>query len=125
MEDRGVYDAEDPYGPFTCAQCGTEYDELEELDPKPEHESDDAVQRIFDIMESALALAGYEVLDGDHDSFIIRYATGDADFEIKVSKLIAKRNSSSCRGSLCTPANIKKKGQNNHVYKTRTHQIMG
>lgn len=24
-----IYDAETPYGPFTCTKCGTEYDELE------------------------------------------------------------------------------------------------
>lgn len=25
-----IYDAETHYGPFTCTECGTEYDELEE-----------------------------------------------------------------------------------------------
>ncbi len=25
-----IYDAEKPYGPFTCVCCGTEYDELTE-----------------------------------------------------------------------------------------------
>ena len=34
QEDLGVYDAEDPYGPFTCTQCGAEYGELDELDAK-------------------------------------------------------------------------------------------
>ena len=23
-----IYDAEDPYGPFQCVECGAEYDEL-------------------------------------------------------------------------------------------------
>lgn len=34
LEDKGIYDSEYPYGPFTCTQCGTEYDELEDLDQK-------------------------------------------------------------------------------------------
>lgn len=25
-----IYDSEHPYGPFTCTQCGAEYDELSE-----------------------------------------------------------------------------------------------
>ena len=28
LED-SIYDAEKPYGPFTCTACGKEYDELE------------------------------------------------------------------------------------------------
>jgi len=38
QKDIGVYDAEHPYGPFTCVQCGAEYDELADLDKKPEGE---------------------------------------------------------------------------------------
>lgn len=30
LEDRGIYDSEKPYGPFTCMDCGQEYDELPE-----------------------------------------------------------------------------------------------
>lgn len=26
--DQGIYDSETPYGPFTCTECGAEYDEL-------------------------------------------------------------------------------------------------
>lgn len=37
-KDIGVYDAEYPYGPFTCTQCGAEFDELEALDEKPVRE---------------------------------------------------------------------------------------
>jgi hypothetical protein len=32
LEDRGAYDAENPYGPFACTQCGAEFDDLEELE---------------------------------------------------------------------------------------------
>ncbi|MBQ9954764.1 MAG: hypothetical protein IJO87_04975 [Eggerthellaceae bacterium] len=42
---------------------------------------------IFEIIESALALAGYKVLDGDNDTVIVRHATGDTDYEIKVSEI--------------------------------------
>ena len=28
LADSGIYDAEKPYGPFTCIACGREYDEL-------------------------------------------------------------------------------------------------
>ena len=34
LKDQGVYDAEHPYGPFACTECGAEYDELEELDTR-------------------------------------------------------------------------------------------
>lgn len=30
LEDRGVYDSENSYGPFACTSCGQEYDELTE-----------------------------------------------------------------------------------------------
>ena len=35
QKDLGVYDAEDPYGPFTCTKCGSEYNELHDLGEKP------------------------------------------------------------------------------------------
>lgn len=28
LEDSGIYDSETPYGPFTCMNCGQDYDEL-------------------------------------------------------------------------------------------------
>ena len=51
-------------------------------------ETADIKVRIFDVMESALALAGYEIMDGDRDSVIIRHCTSDSDFEIKVDEII-------------------------------------
>lgn len=27
----GIYDCETPYGPYTCTNCGAEYDSLKEL----------------------------------------------------------------------------------------------
>ena len=32
QSDRGIYNAEYPYGPFTCVQRGAEYGELEDLE---------------------------------------------------------------------------------------------
>ena len=29
LEQREIYDAETPYGPFTCTKCGREYDDIE------------------------------------------------------------------------------------------------
>ena len=31
QEDKGIYDAEEPYGPYTCVRCGALYEGLEEL----------------------------------------------------------------------------------------------
>lgn len=31
IEDRGVYDASLPFEPFTCKNCGAEYEKLQEL----------------------------------------------------------------------------------------------
>ena len=31
LADHGIYDSETPYGPFTCLDCGAEYDELRPL----------------------------------------------------------------------------------------------
>lgn len=39
---------------------------------------------IFDVIESALARAGYKVLDGDASSIIIRHPNSDADYRISV-----------------------------------------
>jgi len=30
-EDKGIYDSETPYGPFTCDKCGKEYDEIDDI----------------------------------------------------------------------------------------------
>ena len=85
LEDRGIYDAEYPYGPFTCTLCGTEYDELEDLDPQvPVVEQN---QSVFSIIEPVLELAGYKVLDGDRDSVFIRHVVSGTDIEIKVTEI--------------------------------------
>lgn len=28
LDDRGCYDSEKPYGPYTCTACGKQYEEL-------------------------------------------------------------------------------------------------
>ena len=42
---------------------------------------------IFEVIEDALADAGYKILDGDSSSVIIRDAKNDMDFEIKVTEI--------------------------------------
>jgi len=42
---------------------------------------------IFAVIEAALAKAGYKILDGDHDSVIIRHANSDSDYEISVKEI--------------------------------------
>lgn len=42
---------------------------------------------IFDVIENALAKAGYTVLDGEENSIIIRHKNSDSDYEIKVSEI--------------------------------------
>ena len=32
QRDIGIYDSENPYGPYTCTKCGAEYEELTNLD---------------------------------------------------------------------------------------------
>lgn len=39
---------------------------------------------IFEVIETALAKAGYKVLDGDRDSIIIRHNNSDTDYKIHV-----------------------------------------
>ena len=41
---------------------------------------------IFKVIESALAKAGYKVLDGDGDSIIIRHSNSDTDYQIHVKE---------------------------------------
>ena len=44
---------------------------------------------IFDVIENALAKAGYLIMDGDNsDSVLNRDKNSDSDYEIKVSEII-------------------------------------
>ena len=42
---------------------------------------------IFEVIECALAKAGYKVLDGDKNSIIIRHANSDTDYRIQVTEI--------------------------------------
>ena len=42
---------------------------------------------IFEVIERALAKAGYKVLDGDENSIIIRHANSDTDYAICVTEI--------------------------------------
>jgi hypothetical protein len=43
---------------------------------------------VFDVIESALALASYKILDGDGDTVIVRYAPTDTDYKITVTEIV-------------------------------------
>ena len=43
---------------------------------------------IFEVIECALAKAGYKILDGDYDSIIIRHTNSDRDYEVKIVEII-------------------------------------
>ena len=47
----------------------------------------DVIAHIMEVLDRAMPLAGYKVMDGDGDSVIIRHSESDTDFEIKVSTL--------------------------------------
>lgn len=43
---------------------------------------------IFEVIENALAKAGYKVMDGDSsNSIIIRHANSDSDYQIEVTEI--------------------------------------
>lgn len=42
---------------------------------------------IFDIIESALAKAGYKIVDGDANSVIVRDFADGKDYEIKINEV--------------------------------------
>lgn len=44
---------------------------------------------IFEVIENALAKAGYKILDGDARSIIIRHANSENDYQIKVEEVAA------------------------------------
>ena len=44
------------------------------------------MKKIFDVIETALTMAGFKVMDGDHDRIIIRDASSDTDWRIKVDE---------------------------------------
>lgn len=43
--------------------------------------------KIFDLIEEALAKAGFKILDGDHNCVIVRDPKNDKDYEIKVEDI--------------------------------------
>ena len=47
---------------------------------------DETVSKIFDVIEVALARAGFRIIDGDDDSIVIRVPEEDRDFKIKVKE---------------------------------------
>ena len=42
----------------------------------------------FEVIENALAMAGYIIYEGDADDILIRHKNSDSDYEIKVSEII-------------------------------------
>ena len=52
-----------------------------------EIERETAIGRIFALIEPVLACAGYRIMDGDHDTLIIRNNETDTDYEIRVEEI--------------------------------------
>lgn len=42
---------------------------------------------IFEVIETALAKAGYTILDGDKDTIFIRHPNSDSDYQITVKEV--------------------------------------
>lgn len=58
-----VYDAEEPYGPYTCMKCGAEYDSLEELPDVPEYSvSETLAGKAFDLVRLCERMNGIKIL---------------------------------------------------------------
>lgn len=52
-----------------------------------EVEHDNEINRIFGYIEPILAKAGYRIMDGDHETLIIRNAEKDADYSIRIEQI--------------------------------------
>lgn len=50
----------------------------------PSH--DKTIENIFDVIESALANAGYTIMDGDATGVIIRHKASDTDYLISINE---------------------------------------
>ena len=42
---------------------------------------------IFDVIENALAKAGYKIIDGDGNAIVVRHVNSDTDYQISVSEI--------------------------------------
>lgn len=45
------------------------------------------VDCIYEVIETAIALAGFKIMDGERKSVIIRHSASNTDYEIKVTEL--------------------------------------
>lgn len=45
------------------------------------------MNRIFDVIDEALARAGYQMMDGDSESVIVRDCENDVDYCIKAEEI--------------------------------------
>jgi hypothetical protein len=44
-------------------------------------------KKIFEVIDTALALAGYKIMDGDCEAVIVRHAGSDRDFQISIEEI--------------------------------------
>jgi len=44
------------------------------------------MDKIYEIIENALARAGYRILENDKDNFLFRDKNADMDYEIKINE---------------------------------------
>ena len=54
-EDRNAYDAGNPFGPYTCENCGAEYDDLNELAEAPHEEKGVKSQKVYVLIAQFVA----------------------------------------------------------------------
>lgn len=57
-----------------CGSCGCQDEFMEK-------------ERLLTKIEEAVALSGLKVMDGDHDSILVRESRTDMDFEIRINRL--------------------------------------
>lgn len=50
------------------------------------HITDNEIENIFDVIESALSSCGFTVMDGDHSSIIIRNKISGIDYLISIQE---------------------------------------
>lgn len=50
-------------------------------------EAQDERERVFDVIEQALSMAGYQIMDGDHDEVIIRNGMLKKDMAVQIREL--------------------------------------
>jgi hypothetical protein len=70
-----------------CCEVLSELHRQTEADSSSPGEPSEVKGHILEVIDRALPLAGYKVMDGDNESVIIRHSESARDFEIRVTPL--------------------------------------